>query len=182
MTVTQNTLKQVNSFTWNVSWESDIADTFPLYQVYVNGVLYQETFEKSINYTVDLNESPVFHVYDNLTDRPPYVVPDRFTIPWQTQYFPPADINGIDYFLVQEYDDGEWVDREKIIYDRNLYYTYITRVLEDQTVFTFKITPYGVNGGAGTPSYYSALMVKYPPPPIPTMVYSSIDAKVTITI
>jgi len=175
MTVTMNQFQRVGPSTWNISWTSDLEA--PLFHVYMNGILYLETYANNFNYTVELNESPVFQVFDNTTDRPLDAFPDRFTINWLY----PGDPSEVDYFLVHEYDDGDWVDREKVLYDGKIYYSYISRVLEDQTVFTFKITPIGINGNEGTPSYYSALMVRYPDPPAPGYSYSSGTTKITIT-
>lgn len=174
MTVTMNDLEQVSQDTFKISWTT--TETDPLFYIYKNGKLYRKTYDTEIIVTLDGDESPVYEVFDNATSRPSDFFPDRVKLNWW------CTESGVDYFEVAEFVSGAWVVREKIYTNGGVYYDYLSRVLEDCQVHTFRITPYGTNGNAGTEILRSVLMVRYPDVPDASFTYDSGTGKITVTV
>jgi hypothetical protein len=60
------------------------------------------------------------------------------------------------------------------------YFTWLTRVLEDQAQHQFRVTPVGSNGNAGAAKNFAVLMTRIPDPPSVSYSYDAGTGAVTI--
>ena len=157
--------------TWGLTFTS--TEATPTYRIYLYGELVSVQTHEFYNLMVEDGEFPVIEINDDTTTQKDGY-PGRFILAW-------FESSGTDYYKIEEYYGGEWVERTKVYDNGQTYYTWMSRFLEDETTHQFRITPVGTNGNSGTALSFSTLMVRYPDVPDVTFTLSDDDQKITIT-
>jgi hypothetical protein len=113
-------------------------------------------------------------VLDNASG-PGEVFPQRILLGWYA-------VDGADYYLVQEQFAAGWTTRQRIVADGRWYYTFRSRILEDQATHRFRVAPRTDAGLAGIPADYSVFMVRHPDPPSKSYSYNGATRVLTVSI
>lgn len=170
MAVTVQSIKKLSALLWRIEYSSDLVS--PTFQIYKNGVLLSTTPNTVIDIPVEPNASPVISFTDDPADVPKRF-PERFQLFWQKS-------EGADSYRIER-DTGAGYNLVTTIQSSGLmYYSYLTSVLEDGIIHNFRVVPVQ-SGNLGTPTVFSATMVKIPAVPDVSYSYDSGTGQVTIT-
>ncbi len=173
MTVTLDSLTQLDARTVRAQWSSDLGGT-PTFYVYVNGALERTTEQGSGLFHVEPGTNLHIEVLDDEDDIAIAVPDGRFLIGWPSG-------TSIDYYIIEEYVAAAWTERSRVIDDgRTWFFTWLSRFLEDETTHQFRVTAVDTDGNSSSTASVSALMVRHPDAPDVSYAYSSGTAKVTI--
>ena len=161
---------------WLVEVSSDL--TNPTFYWYMDGELRAITREGRYVFPVAEGESAEIEVLDDANSAPQPVFPGRIDLEWA----PVTAGAAVDYYRVDEYVGAVWTERARVKHVAGAhYYTYRTRLLEDQTTHQFRIVPVGVNGNEGTAATMSFPVVRRPDPPELSMSYNPATRTVTFS-
>lgn len=172
MAISSVTGTWVGSTSWRISWTAGAGESA---DVYVDGVLVVST--NATDCIVGLDDSAVVDVVLAGTE-PAEAFPRRLTLAWA------GDADAAEY-RIEEYVGTTWTWRQTVANDGRAYFSWKTRVLEDETTHQFRITPYDAAGNAGTAETLSTLMVRVPD--VPSVTWSIVEerpgpeARLTIT-
>ncbi|MCW8129630.1 MAG: hypothetical protein KIS92_04520 [Planctomycetota bacterium] len=151
---------QLGENAYRVTWSSDLGSPPPDgYRVYRNGVLAGAGTLEEMDFTLEPGESLVIEVLDEADQEPATAFPNRMTLGWKP-------VAATREYRVEEYVGGSWIARKAVPEDGSPYYRWESRPLEDDTTHQFRVIPVGTNGNDGSALSFSALMVRYPDPPI----------------
>lgn len=161
MAVTFGETVQLSATSFRVSWSSSLGSPPPDgYRIYRNGAQVGDiTTVESLTVSLQPGESLVLEVLDEAGQQPATAFPNRFTLGWKP-------VAAAREYRVEEYVSGSWTARKVVPEDGSAFYRWESRHLEDDTTHQFRVVPVGTNGNDGTPLSFSALMVRYPDPPI----------------
>lgn len=175
MSVTITEITSVDPQVVRLSFES--TDAPATLRVYREGSLVS-TIESqdgkgSVLLSVAPEDSPFIEILDD--DGPPVpAYPGRFTIQWPS-------IAGASSFRIEEYVGAAWDTLATLPAEPVGSNRFLTRWLEDGQVHQFRVTPIDSQGVDGTAVVRTALMVRHPDVPQPTVAYSALTAKVTVS-
>jgi len=173
MAVTMNAPVWLDAHTVRLSWSSDLGD--PVFYVWKDGALVATTAATWMDFALDPGEVLVVDVFDDADEVQSDAWPGRLTLNW----YDAGD--GVDYYRLEEYYGGEWVERGQVDEAGRGYYQWRSRFLEDVTEHQFRIVPMGTNGNDGTPASFTCLMVRRPDPPDVDYAYADGTRKVTVS-
>lgn len=175
MSVSITEIVSVDPQVVRVSFESTLEPA--TFRVYREGALIStiesEDGEGSVLLSIAPEDSPYIEILDD-SGPPVPAYPGRFTIHWPS-------ISGPSSFLIEEYVGGNWVELATVPAEPVGSNRFLTRWLEDGQVHQFRVTPIDSEGVSGTAVERSALMVRHPDVPQPTVTYSAVTAKVTVS-
>jgi hypothetical protein len=158
MSISSKTLTQIDSQTFKAVWESTLPT--PTYYVYRDKIL-SETINRNWTYIhVPPGEMVEFDVFDSPSDVPALAFPGKFYFSWFNEdddifVFEIAQLTDVGYVVVDR------VESSTIQH----YYEYMTNYLQDNTTYSFRITPIGFNQSRGVSVTFVQRMVRRPNPP-----------------
>jgi hypothetical protein len=156
----------VGSTSWRISWAASAGESV---DVYVDGVLVLST--SATECILSLDDSSVVDVVASGAV-PAEAYPRRITLAW------PGAADVAEY-RIEEYFGSTWTWRQTIANDGSPYFTWKTRVLEDETIHQFRIIPYDAAGNAGAAEELSTLMVRIPD--VPSVTWSIAEGQHVVT-
>lgn len=164
---------QTGPRTFRIDYSTDLG-AGTLFYVYQDGSLIGSTYLTSWDFSVQPGDVIDIQILDSATDELEDVFSGRVTLGWEAG-------ESVDYYLVEEYVSAAWVIRARVEDSGIGYYTWLSRFLEDCTVYEFRVTAYGTNGVAGTPrTTFTGLMVRRPDMPTNAITYNSGTARITV--
>lgn len=172
MAVTMRGPKSTGKSSWLFSWTSDLAD--PVYDVYINGRRASRQRQADYNVTVDLIDTVVVEVLDDLSAVPTFAASNRgdayFDRIGALRYDVEHD-DGTGFKLIAQLPSSELALREK----------FRTPPFDDGALQTLKVTPILDDGTVGTPAQASGDFARHANVPLVGYVFNPADRKVTIT-
>jgi hypothetical protein len=142
------------------------------FYIYLDGRLIATSLQKEISIGVNLDESYVVEILDDINEIPMQVFPGKARLFW----FSSEDT---DYYKVDEYITDAWVTRAQIR-DNGGYMSLESRFLEDGISHQFRIIPVGTNGNEGAAKEFAVLCVRHPDVPAVSYDYDSENQTITI--
>ena len=170
MAMTYIKTTQSGPYAYIVWWLSDLGD--PTYYVWRDGVLVAVTTQTVMTFMVDLGDTLVVDVFDDVTDQPDGHGVGRAHLNWY-------QVDDADYYRIDE-DDGGWTERAQITDDGSGYFSWTSRFLEDVTTHTFRIVPVDAVGNEGDAVERFVFMVRYPDAPSTVWSYDDATGEMTI--
>ena len=155
-------IKVANS-SWLFRWTGA-----PDFQIYLNGTLRLTTSDTEIVVDAsDTEEPPALEILDanNTNTAQNILYPPHLNL----QFY--GDVNA-DSYIIEELDDGEWVQRTVISETAEGYYTHQTEALIDLSDNNWRVRALTAAGNTSAAETFGGLIVRNPPPPSITMVYS----------
>jgi len=170
------TIEKVGYRAWYYSWSG----TAP-YRVYYKGRLFETTdnayitMEDSGAETESTNEPPVIEVLDaNDTDTAENLLyPPCLAIQWR-------GTTTADYYIVEEYSGGEWVERFTANESGAGYYLVNTSPISDLSNSQWRVTAVDTYGNETTPVSYTRYIVRNPAAPQISITYDDVDGEIDI--
>jgi len=174
VTVTYDNPVNVGGNSWRLSWTSDSED--PCFYIYdlCAGRLIATTTDTSIVVALEAGARLVVEVREAAYTKIPRGYPRQITLFW-------FRVTATSYYLVEEYVVDTWTARARV-YDTGAgSFRYVTRYLDDETSYQWRVTPVGTNGNSGTAKAWTVLVVGYPDPVAATLAHDDETVKVTIS-
>lgn len=159
MTVSITSCVNTSPTSFRVVWSSDLAT--PTYRVYVDGALAYTTTATEGVFSAAGGVYPVIEIRDDAL-APASAHPPRVTLQW-------ARVAEAAEYRIYEYVGGAWALRAVVPETGLGYYRWRSRILEDETEHSFRVTPIDATGNAATPTEWTMLMVRTPDVPDVTM-------------
>lgn len=154
---------------YRLTWASDLPS--PTFYLYVDGELVLTTAATSADVAGIVGV--VYDVFDDPTP-PAAGFPATMTLAWHAAA-------GAATYRVERLVGASWTAVATITAGELDYFTYVTDVLADDTVHSFRVVPVSQAGNDGTPATFTALMVRHPDVPVVDYAYDADDGTVTIT-
>lgn len=171
MSVTITSITRIGRRAWRVVYASTLSA--PTFYIYVNAELVGVTTETAYQFQAAPGESVILDVFDSSTDTPEDVYPGRLAIAWYA-------VVATDYYRIDEYLSGEWVEVGRVRDTGAGYFKWRTRWLEDSASHQFRVIAVGDNGNESTAATLSCLMVRHPDVPDVNLSYDAEDGTLTI--
>lgn len=176
MTVSFTANYPIGSEGHHYEWVSDQVD--PTYYEYVDGVLVSSGPQTWRDLWLAPGEMVQFEVLDSPSETPEPAYPSRAWLAWYADAVDPAY-----RYRVDEYVDSEWVQVGAVLPQLGqTYFTWLSRVLEDETTHQFRVVPVAFNGEDGLPLLITVPVVRRPDPPTWTGAYDSGTGNLTVTV
>ena len=172
MTVTIETVQQIDARSVRVLWSSGLGD--PTFYVWLDGVYAYKTALTQGVFTMAAGAAVIIDVFDAAAAEPAAAYPGRLLLGW----WPSPDV---DYYRIDEYYNSAWLERVRVQDHGEGFFTWRTRFLADVTSHQFRIVPVGIDGNEGGAINLTSLMVRHPDPPDVAYAYDSGTTKVTIS-
>lgn len=170
--VTVIDVRQVVGDLWRVAWTSSANGPF---RVIRDGRQIDETFATQYVLHVGQGEAPIVEVLADPDAVPTFAKSSRLTLSWD------ASPNTKEY-RIEKWDGFAWVTFDRMRETGEKSYIYRTATLADDTVYSFRVVPVGMNGNDGTPAVFRNLkMIRHPDPPNVAYAFNAGPGTVTIT-
>jgi len=160
----------IGSNAWEIRVSSSLED--PTYYWYRNGVLWATTTLPVMQFDVGNDETVDIEVLDD-SSAAAEGWPSRARLAWNAQ-------DDAASYLVEQYEDSAWEVKQRIQSAPGGRLRWDSAVLDDDTVHQFRVTPYDVNGIAGTMFTFSIHMVRRPGPLLLDASFDDETGKVTL--
>lgn len=164
-----------STWTWvgpdrrRVRWASDLEE--PTYWVYLNGEFVGQT---RVNHLV-IGADDVLEVFDAAPAAAEIAAGEaRATLGW-------TKVGGTARYRVEQYVGAEWLERGRVPDKGQMHQEWRTPELTEGEDHSFRVTPLGTNGNAGTPATVAVNIARHPAVPVVDWAYGSGTGKVTIT-
>lgn len=161
---------------WHYEWIS--TESEPTYYEYVDGVLMNVSTSTTRDLWLAPGEVVQFEVLDSPSVMPQPAYPSRAWLSWYADTLEPAAS-----YRIEELIDAEWVTAGTVFPGvGQTYFTWLSRVLEDDNVHHFRIVPVAFNKEEGLPLRLVVPMVRRPDPPAWSGTYDDNTGNLTVTV
>lgn len=158
--------------TWLVKGSSDQATPVTL-RFFVDGLAAGETVSNDGKFEFVLSAYQDLEVLDRSCQVPRFDSPKRWTLYWSV-------VDGTLYYRIDELVSAVWTERGRVSDLGQGHFTFLTGVLEDVTLYDFRVVPVFAGDLEAAAIPFSATAVRRPDPPAVTYSYSAGTGKVTI--
>jgi hypothetical protein len=170
------TVQKCGTISWRYDWTG--TPPFKLFSLGRDLLNGGTTTDTSKVFQSDAYEPPVIEVQDSteFANEPLTMeYPPNVTLQWR-------GIAGAARYLVEQYVGAAWVAvvGGNVPETKRGYVTFPTQFLTDCTTPKFRVTPYDINGYAGTAVEFEAFFVRLPDTPAVTMTYDADTGDLTI--
>lgn len=170
MAVTITSQKQVGANSWALAWESDLPNA--LFYLYQNGLLAQTTQTKTAVFRVSQGAELLVEILDDATQRPTFVYSGVALLSWYATAHTAS-------YLIEQWTGSAWIKNDTLPDTGAWMLSWATPYLPDSEPYSFRVTPIGTNGNAGTPQQFNGFMVRIPDTPTNTFTLNN-DSTLTI--
>ena len=153
-----------------IVYSSDASD--PTFTIYREGVLIATTTQTEITLAVAPGTSPVIEILDD-GSAPTPAYPAQIILTWLA-------VAGSANYQIAQYNGSSWTTLATITDDGSPTFSWTSNPQPDGQVATFKVTPIGSNGNAGTALTFAKLVVRFPDTPSVSITYSPGTGNTTI--
>lgn len=169
MAVTYDPAINVGANAWRIRWSSGLTD--PVFRVFVNGDLVNQTTHTSHVVTLKTGEHAIVEVLDDANAFPTFADNVGMRLVW------PAVANTKLYRL--ERFNGSWATVAEVVDDGRGAYEWTTANLAD-TAHTYRVTAIGNDDNVGTPRSLTFSAIHHPDRPDVTLTYDKGASEVVV--